>query len=286
MDKEYNISSIQYCTTYASSFPWESSKINCSFHSISYYDSKSTSVFKEYYYNITNDDSGDNYIIVRYLGSNYLGTFRARAVTVYMDKVPITGPNSTTKLAAPIITDTYFYIKIDYPPSDYVYFNLTNTDTNYLYFDNRIEYCLTTNEPQNYLQTIEKCNFSSLDYYKNEYSKVKYEYYYKINISSYSGYYTIVKYKYKSSRGSLYVQSSYYDFYKPPSPNNESLSIVSIAFIAIAGVALIGIIITIICYYRRKKAANNIAFASSQPEGDVSYKTVPLVQQNNMQPSY
>ena len=282
VDNGYSIKYINYCSTYSYTIPTESTLEECLFSSFSHYDSKSTSSGTEYYYKDSTIISF-NYIIIRYSGRNATGTIKASAVIAYMQNVEI--GNSQTYLSTEVNYDTYFYTNVSYSSHDYIYFKLTDT----LQFLNKtIHYCLTDNNPKNnYLRTIRSCHFSPLDNYKTGQTYFNNEYYYKINITNISGHYVVVRYEYNSSYGYLYAQSSYNEF-KEPSKSSTStpLSTLSIVFIAIGGVALLGIMITIICYYCRKRRVNNIVNGQTQPTVVDSNHEIPLVEQNNMQYTY
>ena len=83
---------------------------------------------------------------------------------------------------------------------------------------------------------------------------------------------------------SLYVKSLY----------KSSISTLAIVFIVIAGVAFVSIIIVVLCYCCKRKAANNINYVPTQPAVVVPEQpalviqtpSYPLVEQNNMYPAY
>ena len=96
-----------------------------------------------------------------------------------------------------------------------------------------------------------------------------------------------MRYNYNSSSGRLYAQGSFYEYNEPSEPTTDkSLPTLSIVFIAIGGVALVGIMITIICYYRRKRKANNIVNGPTQLAAVDLEPAAPLVEKNYMKPTY
>ena len=279
LDNGYKINNIRYCNAY--SYPTEQSIDTCLFYDLTSYDSKSTPLGTEYYYE-KQIGSGTPYIIIRYSGKNVNGTIKASAVVAYIEKIET--DSFGIPLTGDVNSDTYFYSSI-YFGYEYIYFNLTDTSQ---YINKTIHYCLTNDHPKNnYLRTIRSCSFSPLDYYKKGRTFVNDEFYYQVYTRSYYRNYVVVRYNYSSSSGSLYAQSSYQEFKEPSKPTtNTSLSTLSIVFIAIAGVALLGIMLTIICYYCGKRKANNIAYVPTKPAVVDSNPSIPLVQQNNMQPTY
>ncbi len=279
LDNGYNINNITYCNAY--SYPTKQVIDICYFHNLSSYDSKSTPLGTEYYY-AKHIGSVKQYLIMRYSGKNVNGTIKASGVVAYMKKIEI--DSFGTSLTGDVNGDTYFYSSI-YSGYEYIYFNLTDTSQ---YLNKTIYYCLTNDNPtDNYLRTIRSCSYSPLDYYKKGRTFVNDEYYYKVYTGSYYKYYVVVRYKYSSAFSSLYAQSSYHEFTEPSKPTtNTSFSTLSIVFIAIGGVALLGGMITIIYYYCGKRKVNNIANGPTQPAVVDSNPSIPFVQQNNMQPTY
>ena len=284
LDNGYNINKIYICSTYSSSAPTESTLDICFFFysTFPHYDSKSTLSGIEYYYKKSTSTSF-NYIIIGYSGRNATGTIKAGAVIAYMQNVEI--GYSEKYLTRDLNYDTYFYTNVSDSSYDYIYYKLTDT---LQYLNKTIHYCLTDNNPKdNYLGTIRSCSFSPLDNYKKRRQNDDDEYYYKINITNISGHYVVVRYEYNSSNGSLYAQSSYNEFKEPSEPTiDKSLPTLSIVFIAIGGVALVGIMITIICYYRRKRKANNIVNGPTQLAAVDLEPAAPLVEKNYMKPTY
>ena len=282
IDKNYIIHNIYYCLTFSLDAPTESTIKRCDFKFLDHYDySKSSSSDYEYYYKISLSTSY-NYVIIRYSGRNSNGLVYASAVIPYIYYLQM-GDYSQTRLTTHTKNDTYFFTYISYPPSNYIYFNLTDT---FDYLDRIIYYCFTNDNPSsNYLKANRSCIFSSLDYYKEGGQYFNREYYYQLYTYPYTSFYVFVKYKYMSaSYGALYAKSSYYEFNKDDTPSkpSNSLSTLTIVFISIAGVAFLGIIIIIICYYCKKRATNNINYTSKEPAMVMSAPPAsPFVEQNN-----
>ena len=77
----------------------------------------------------------------------------------------------------------------------------------------------------------------------------------------------------------LFAQSLYDEYGYTPTTTSKSLSTITIFFIIVAVVAISGIIITIICYYCRKKEFNNFSFTPKEPpEGVAAPSPYPLMQ--------
>ena len=285
-DDNYNLNQIEYCSIYSYYTPTESTIKKCDFLSLDIYDSTSSSFYYEYYFKIHLSTSY-NYIIIKYSGRRSYGTIKARAVIPYIDNVDVDAYYER-KLTSHTSDNTYFYTKIGHPPSNYIYFNLSDTSN---YLDTRIKYCFTkNNDPYNkFLKAISNCgDFSILDYYNKRSNYGRNEYYYKLYADSYSSSYIIIQYRYlSSSYGALYAKSSYYEFNEDgkPSSKSNSLSTLSIVFISIAGVAFLGIIITIICYCCKKRAVDNNYYVQTQPAVVMTANpTSPFVEQNNGYP--
>ena len=170
-----------------------------------------------------------------------------------------------------------FYSDLHFSSSDYVYFNLSDTSNN---FDGKMYYCLTQNDPRvYYLRIIRFCQFNPLVFYRKEKNYGNSEYYFKVNIEYSSGNYIILRYKYDSINGDLYAQSSYYEFKKEmPSSYGYPLCTIEIVFIAIGGVAFVGIIITLICFCCQKRSVNNI----NNSHDESSMVTSALEEKNNV----
>ena len=282
-EDNYNLNNpIEYCSIYSYNTPTESTIKKCSFMSLYHYDSTSTAFDCENYYKIHLSTSY-NYIIIKYSGGNRYGTIKARAVIPCIDNVYV-DTSYQIKLTTHTSDNTYFYTKISYPPSNYIYFNLSDTSN---YLDTRIKYCITDDDPYNkFLKAISDCKyFSNLNYYKSRSDKNKNEYYYKIYTYSHSSSYVFVQYKYLSSLfGELYAKSSYHEFDEDNKSSNffNTLLIVSVS---IAGVAFLGIIITIICYCCKKRAVDNNYYVQAPPAVVMTANpTYPLVEQNNGYP--
>ena len=268
IDNNYHINNIDYCFAYSNSYPTESTISSCGFSSLSHYASESTFRGKEYYYKKSTIPNY-NYIIIRYSGRDATGKIKAGAAIAYMKEVRF--GLLQIKLPRTSNGDAYFYTSI-YSGIDYVYFNLTDTSRTYKDFDTKLYCCLTKDNPiNNYLKVIRNCIFNQISPYNTGKTFVNYEYYYRYPIGKTDKDYIIIRYNYNSDYYSLYAESSTYEFkgkYK-----TEGLPTVSIVFIVIASVAIACIMITIICYYYRKRAVNNIPTAST-----------PLVEKNSIIP--
>ena len=64
-------------------------------------------------------------------------------------------------------------------------------------------------------------------------------------------------------------------------PSRKTLSIIVIISIAIGGVALIGILITIVFYFCRKKEVPNDSFIPKQPAEEDFAPNYPVLTENN-----
>ena len=267
LDDSYYIDDIYYCFTHSYSNPNESTIDSCDFFSLSYYDLKSTSSGKEYYYKKFTQPYY-NCIIIRYSGGGS-GTIKAGAAIAYMEEVDI--DSTGIELPRTSNNDTYFYTKIYFKyDHDYVYFNLSDTSKTSYDFNTTLYCCLTNDDPKYfYLEAVRNCFFFPLYFNNTGKTDISYEYYYGLSIRNCDVDYVIVRYNYSSNYYSLYVESSYNEFKRES--NEKILFIVTIVSIAIASLTFVGIIITIIWYYCRKRAVNNIPTASA-----------PLVEKNNM----
>ena len=274
IDNNYTLNQIYYCTARSYYIPTESTIHGCYFYSLDhygYFSNKSSSDI-EYYYKI-HAQSDYDMIVVRYSGKNSDGMIKASIALPHISNIEV-GSAEERMIRAPYSRfEEYFYTTISNPPSNYVYFNLTDTSNN---LDRIIYCCFTQDDPDKYyLKAVRSCNFSSLDFYNSTINNGNHEYYYKLYTHQYSASYVIVKYNYlASSYGQLYAKSSYYEFKK--NEKSETLSTVAIVFIVIAGVVVLGFIIGIIFYFYKKR------LAKTNPD-DVVDKTsnCPLVEQNN-----
>ena len=285
-DDSYNLNQIEYCSIYSYYTPTESTIKKCDFLSLDIYDSTSSSFYYEYYFKIHLSTSY-NYIIIKYSGRRSYGTIKARAVIPYIDNVYV-DTSYQIRLTTHTSNNTYFYTKISYPPSNYIYFNLSDTSN---YLDTRIKYCFTkNNDPYNkFLKAISNCgDFSILDYYNKRSNYGRNEYYYKLYADSYSSSYIIIQYRYlSSSYGALYAKSSYHEFDEDDKSSSKSnfFTTLLIVSVSIAGVAFLGIIITIICYCCKKRAVDNNYYVQAPPAVVMTANpTSPFVEQNNGYP--
>ena len=174
--------------------------------------------------------------------------------------------------------NNYFYIRTGWKNYEFsIYFYLFDTS----YELNRYEYCLTTNSP-NYDTTIDNCDFISLNFYRFHKKDNTNQYYFKKNIKNYVyNQYLIVKYSGSNSRGTLTAKSSYSDLYYE-SNSTTGFSTLTIVFIVIAAVAFIGIIITIVCYFCRKKNVANAPYVPNEPITIIPNTNEPLTSENNL----
>ena len=277
IDDNYDMNDIYYCSVFIHTLPTESTIKNCSFNILYPYDSRNTSKGIEYYYNITSS-SKYNYIIIRYSGSKYKGNIKACALYADIKKIPI-GSFYETNITRIANTYAFFYSSIEYPHPNYLYFNITDRDTQ---FDKSMHYCFSHSNPEsNFFGTINRCDIFSLSYYnktKNKYGL--YEYYYKVDVSHYDTInIIIVKFGFCSSTRQLYAQNSYDEYGYTPSSKTKPLSTLTIVFIVTGAAAFLGIIITVIFYYCRKKEVNNITYTPNEPaEGRAAPSPYPLMQ--------
>ena len=254
---------IYYCST--SSYPSDETINSCTFTLINYVKSSGSLE----YYKIPISSSA-SYIIIKYSGRNRYLTIKARSY--FMEKIPVNSYDKT-KISTFTDTDNYFYMKIGNPSHDYLYFNFINSDST---FDKTIYFCQTDNNPE---YDSPSCSFRPIDRYGQNYTYNNYENYYKADIRTYSGEYIIVKFQYnsKSSYPTLYLKSSYNDFYHKP------LSTVAIVLIVIGSVVFVGIIIIIIHCCYKKRAAYNSTHEVNQSAVVVSNNPdFPLMEKNNM----
>ena len=198
-DNGYGLSlnSTYYCSS--SSYPSDSTIKECTFN---YKNCYAMSKGRIYYYEIP-ISRGNSYIIMKYSGKNSSGIFKARSL--FIDKVPVDS-NDETKFIMTLDSYNYFYTKIDYSRYNYLYFNLTELKSNNL--EQPIYYCKTNNNPEYYSPKGE-CSFISLNYYSENNTKGTYEYYYKLDISSISYSYIVVKFYALHSPLDIHAKSSY-----------------------------------------------------------------------------
>ena len=164
IDSNYDLNDIYYCPIFTHTLPTESTIKNCSFDILYPYDSRKTYNSIEYYYNITSS-SKYNYIIIRYSGIKYFGNIKACALYADIKKVPI-GSYYETNITRIANTYAFFYTSIEYPHSKYLYFNISDEDTQ---FDKSLKYCFSRNNPEcNFFGTINSCEVFSLSYYNKK----------------------------------------------------------------------------------------------------------------------
>ena len=277
LDHDYELNGISYC--YSNSYS-ESAIKDCSFNSVNTYDSDTqpSPYTKGYYYKIYISTTKD-YLILQYSGRYSYSSLKVKGtLTTFIEKVNVNEDYGKTLYPIKDINN-YFYSYIGYPNSDYLYFYLRDSSNN---VNEPIYYCKTRNNPEYFTNVINYCYFEPI-YYDEKNPAKYYDYSYRVNVRNYHGYYVIIKYSVKYSN-SLYVKSLY----------KSSISTLAIVFIVIAGVAFVSIIIVILCYCCKRKAANNINYVPTQPAVVVPEQpalviqtpSYPLVEQNNMYPAY
>ena len=263
-EDSYFIKNIYYC--FLDYYPSDSTIDQCSFNSISYDGSKSTSTGTLYHYNIPLTSS-DLYVIIKYSGRHSYGTFKARSYLT--ERIYINSYDKKELSALPNIKN-YFYISNFNSKYDYLYLNLSEIDNS---LEPIIYYTFTDKDPEYYYPT----DFNILYFDDTEYTNSKYEYHYKIEIKSSNKTYIVVKYFVHTSTGPIYASSSYNEF----SSKKTSSSTLPIVFIAIGGLVFVGILIAIICYCYKKRAAKNLN-NSNQPDALIPEQQDEIIQN----PSY
>lgn len=251
-----------------SSLPSESSIYGYSYNSLSYEQSRiEADVGTIYIYKLP-FSSDDNYVVIRYSVSySYV---RIKGRSYFIENVPVNS-NFDIELSTLSNTYNYFFTRAGYSYSENLYFNISDR---YSELNSRIYYCLTFSNPEIYLPTSIG-NFEPLDYYESKYRDSKTEYYYKININSYRGGYAVIKYNTASTHSMILAKSSYYDF---SDQFSSVLDTIDIIFITLAGIAFVGIIITLICFCCQKKEINNLTNANNQPAVDAPTSSNPLIE--------
>ena len=275
---DLNYNNIKYCftNTNPSDYPDIAVK-SCSFISISYYSSQSSSGTIKYYYKFSNT-SFYTYSIVYYEGKNSSGNLYVTSdyndfiQTVKMTEV---SRNSRTSLPTSIFEDKYFYLtnRIYSNYSNYIYICLEDNNFDLKY--NNIKYCFTNTNPYiNTVDAVNNCSFNLISYYNNNQSSsgtIKYYY----NISNTSFYtYSIVYYEGKNSFGNLYVTIDYKNISSDDNKDDDKDDNKRISTVAIIGIVSgsIAILVTFIlityCYFKccGKNKIDSIADPSNQPE--------------------
>ena len=207
-----NYNNIKYCftNTNPSSYPDIAIK-NCSFISISYYSTQSSSDTIKYYYKISISISY-TYSIVSYEGNNSSGNLHVTSdynnfiQTVKMTQVSI---NSRTSLPTTSSEDKYFYLTNNNYSNYSSYIYICLEDNNFGLNYNKIKYCHTNTNPYMYPDSAARnCSFNLIYHYSSKSSSGTIKYYYNISTSS-SYTYSIVYYEGNNSSGYLYVTSDY-----------------------------------------------------------------------------
>ena len=230
LDNRYKLNdTIYYCHT--NSYPSQMVIDSCSFIIKYKWFVKSIDEGDLYYYRLP-ILSNKNYIIIKYKGK-----YSGGIISVYSTVIPIIEKTYIDQkydtLLSPIsYNENYFYTNI--PLNSYDYLHLYISDENSVLIP-PIYYCMTLENPENHFP-YRSC-FNHLNYYEDKPNE-KYEYYYKINTSSYLGGYVIIQYNVNSIYNILSIRIY--------SEKINSLSTVSIVLIAIGSVAFVGIIIGVI----------------------------------------
>ena len=272
-----NYNNIKYCftNTNPSDYPDIAVK-SCSFISISYYSSQSSSGTIKYYYKFSNT-SFYTYSIVYYEGKNSSGNLYVTSdyndfiQTVKMTEV---SRNSRTSLPTSIFEDKYFYLtnRIYSNYSNYIYICLE--DNNFSLNYNNIKYCFTNTNPSDYPDiAVKSCSFISISYYSSQSSSGTIKYYYKFSNTSFYTY-SIVYYEGKNSSGNLYVTIDYKNISSDDNKDDDKDDNKRISTVAIIGIVSgsIAILVTFIlityCYFKccGKNKIDSIADPSNQPE--------------------
>ena len=265
---DLDYSDIKYCQTdiNPNSDP-DSAVSSCSFSSISYYNSRTSSSPKKYYYRIST--SLHIYIIISYSGSFSDGSLYVTTndddlyQTIMMTQVY---RNSHTSLPTNTSKDKYFYLRNgDYSSLSYIYILLADNGFNLDYSD--IKYCHTNTNPNSDPDSaVSSCSFSLVSYYNNQTSSSPKKYYYNISYNSHYNY-NIISYSGNYSNGSLYVTTNDKDFSGSDSYEDEDSSTVLIISVTI-GVFIFLVVFTIIlirCCRRRRTSKINSSIPVTQP---------------------
>ena len=243
---------IKYCftNTNPSSYP-DIAIEDCSFSSISYYNTQNSSGTIKYYYKISNISSYA-YSIVYYEGNNSYGylyvTSDYNNLAFIMTEV---SRNDRRLLSTINLQDKYFYlINNEYYHNSYFFIDICLEDINYGLRYNSIKHCFTyTNPSLNPDIAIKNCSFTSISYYSKQSSSSAINYYYNISNTNYYSY-SIVYYDGNNSSGNLYVTSDYksisIDDNNDNNKGNKGLSTgVIIGIVAGSIVVLVAVIIII-----------------------------------------
>ena len=166
-----NYYNVRYCgtNTNPNSSP-DSAITSCSFTTIYYYSTQSSSGSTKYYYSISTSSSYD-YTIVYYQGSNSNGNiyvisdYIELAKTIKMTQVSI---NSRISLETSSSFNKYFYLtNSNYLYSSYIYICLE--DNNFGLSYNNIKYCCTNTDVYSPIDiAVLSCSFINSNYYGKE----------------------------------------------------------------------------------------------------------------------
>ena len=218
-DKNFGLNNnkIKYCRTNTKPSSYLNAINDCSFNTIPYYSTQSSSGTIKYYYKISTSSSY-YYSIVYYEGSSSYGYLYVICDYNDLDKtVKITqvSRNSRISLQTSSSFNKYFYLKNSdyYSNSSYIYICFEDSNFNLSY--NNIRYCLINTNPSSYQDNaINNCSFSKISYYSTQSFSSVTKYYYNISITS-SYTYSIFYYEGNNSYGYLYVTSDYNNFVQP-----------------------------------------------------------------------
>ena len=267
-DNGYDMNNIYYCNTNNSTYDWV--KENCTFNPIEPQanDSRTKTSGTLYYYHIPVMHNYSD-LVIRYSGKNENGIFKAVGeYGSFIQKLDM--------------LDSPYDITIFENCSNYFYRNITGLSSNYLYLyfedkgkslEDPIYYCFTKYDPENNYYLAKNCNYSSVKLDEKDPTS-DFAYLYKVEIASKSGY-ILVKYFVNSSNGWLKVSAR----------TSKFLSKVAIAFIVIGCLVFVGIIISLIVYGCKKRAARNQAYIPDQPAVIDSTPNDPfMTKTNDIQP--
>ena len=268
-DNGFNIySNIEYCYTDFNPNLYPDLAVRlCSFHSVTYYNSETSSSTKKYYYKISTYNSYI-YTLISYSGSYSTGSlyvtndFYDLSILVKMTQV---NRNSKLSLPTSISEDKYFYLtNNDYSSyTSCIYIRLEDKGFDLDY--SKIKYCQTNTNPYSHPESaVNSCSFNTF----NNRLSIKYsystEYYYIVSNSSYY-IYTIISYSGRYSSGSLYVTTNDVNFFDSDSYDDASTVIIISVTIGVFIFLVVFIIILIRCCKRRRSSKVNSNIPVTQP---------------------
>ena len=261
-------SNIKYCLTDTNpdSYP-ENAVIDCSFSSVSYYKSQTSSGIKKYYYMLSYSSSY-TYTLIYYSGSNASGNLYV--TSDYDDlyqKIIMTSVYRNSRIYLPTLTleDKYFYLtNSEYSLySSYIYILLE--DKNFGLDYSNVKYCRTDTNPDSYQESaVRSCTFYYLECYSTAHYSYSTKYYYKFSYSS-SYTYTIISYSGSYSSGSFYATTNDEKFSDNDSYEDTSTVIIISVTIGVFIFLVVFIIILIRCCRRRRMTKINNSIPVTQP---------------------